>query len=77
MFMAAARALAEGVEQADLDQGSLYPSLQRVREVSLRIAVAVARVAFAEDLAGIPEPADLDAVMGEQMYDPAYISYVG
>ena len=77
MFMAAARALAEGVDQADLDQGSLYPSLQRVREVSLRIAVAVARVAFAEDLAGIPEPADLDAVMGEQMYDPAYISYVG
>ncbi len=77
MFMAAARALAEGVDQADLDQGSLYPSLQRVREVSLQIAVAVARVAFAEDLARIPEPADLDAVMGEQMYDPAYISYVG
>ncbi len=77
MFMAAARALAEGVDQADLDQGSLYPSLQRVREVSLQIAVAVARVAFAEDLARIPEPADLDAVMREQMYDPAYISYVG
>ncbi len=77
MFMAAARALAESVEQADLEQGSLYPSLLRVRDVSLRIAVAVARVAFAEDLAGIPEPADLDAVMRDQMYDPAYVSYVG
>jgi len=77
MFMAAARALAESVEQADLEQGSLYPSLLRVRDVSLRIAVAVARVAFAEELAGIPEPADLDAVMRDQMYDPAYVSYVG
>jgi len=77
MFMAAARALAESVEQADLDQGSLYPSLLRVRDVSLRIAVAVARVAFAEELAGIPEPADFDAVMRDQMYDPAYVSYVG
>ena len=77
MFMAAARALAEGVEQADLEQGSLYPSLLRVRDVSLRIAVAVAGVAFAEDLAGIPAPADLDAVMRDQMYDPAYVSYVG
>jgi len=77
MFMAAARALAESVEQADLEQGSLYPSLLRVRDVSLRIAVAVARVAFAEELAGIPEPADFDAVMRDQMYDPAYVSYVG
>lgn len=77
MFMAAARALAESVDEADLEQGSLYPSLQRVREVSLQIAVSVARVAFAEDLAAIPEPANLDAVMREQMYDPAYVSYVG
>jgi malate dehydrogenase (oxaloacetate-decarboxylating)(NADP+) len=77
MFMAAARALAESVEQADLDQGSLYPSLVRVREVSLQIAIAVARVAFAENLAGVPEPSDLEAVMRNQMYDPAYVSYVG
>jgi malate dehydrogenase (oxaloacetate-decarboxylating)(NADP+) len=77
MFMAAARALAQTVQQADLDQGSLYPSLQRVREVSLQIAVAVARVAFAEGLARIAEPADLDATMRDQMYDPAYVSYVG
>ncbi|MFO8153951.1 NAD-dependent malic enzyme [Thioalkalivibrio sp.] len=77
MFMAAARALADSVDAADLEQGSLYPSLHRVREVSLQIAVAVARIAFAEDLAGIPEPADLEAMMREQMYDPAYVSYVG
>ena len=77
MFMAAAAALAEGVGQDDLDQGSLYPSLQRVREVSLQIAVAVAKVAFAEGLAGISEPADLEALMREQVYGPEYVSYVG
>lgn len=77
MFMAAAGALAEGVGQEDLDQGSLYPSLQRVREVSLQIAVAVAKVAFAEGLAGISEPTDLEALMREQVYSPEYVSYVG
>ena len=77
MFMAAAQTLAASVLDSDLEQGSLYPSLLQVREVSLRIAVAVAEVAFSEGLAGIPKPADLAALMREQMYDPAYVSYVG
>ncbi len=52
MFLAAADALAATVTQADLDQGSLYPPLANVREVSARIAVAVAEVAYSTGLAG-------------------------
>jgi malate dehydrogenase (oxaloacetate-decarboxylating)(NADP+) len=76
MFMVAARRLAETVRDEDLAQGSLFPALSRVREVSARIAVAVAEVAFAEGLAGIECPPDLEAWVETQMYDPKYVSYV-
>ncbi len=59
MFMAAARTLAQQVGDDDLAQGSLYPPLSQVREVSARIAVAVAEVAFDAGLARIDRPADL------------------
>jgi malate dehydrogenase (oxaloacetate-decarboxylating)(NADP+) len=76
MFMVAARSLAGDVTEADLAQGSLYPALQRIREVSANIAVAVAETAYARDLAGKPRPADVRADVLAQMYDPRYRSYV-
>jgi malate dehydrogenase (oxaloacetate-decarboxylating)(NADP+) len=76
MFLAAAEALAATVTRADLDQGSLYPPLANVREVSAQIAVAVARVAYRRGLAAKPEPKDLLAYARSQMYDPKYTSYV-
>ena len=75
MFMAAARTLAEHVSAADLAQGSLYPPLNRVREVSAHIAAAVAEVAFAQGHAGIDRPADLLDQVRRQMYDPDYPAY--
>jgi malate dehydrogenase (oxaloacetate-decarboxylating)(NADP+) len=72
MFMAAARTLAEQVSADDLAQGSLYPPLSQVLEVSARIAAAVAAVAFHDGLAGIERPADLLAHVRQQMYSPAY-----
>jgi malate dehydrogenase (oxaloacetate-decarboxylating)(NADP+) len=75
MFMAAARTLADTVTEQDLAQGSLYPPLSRIREVSARIAASVAEVAFATDLADIDPPADLLAFIHSQMYDPHYHSY--
>ena len=72
MFMAAARTLAHQVTQADLDQGSLFPPLVSVREVSAHIAAAVAEVAFRAGLARVPEPADLVTFMKAQMYEPSY-----
>jgi malate dehydrogenase (oxaloacetate-decarboxylating)(NADP+) len=75
MFMAAARTLAESVSPEDLAQGSLYPPLRGVREVSARIAAAVAEVAFRAELAEIERPDDLLAFMRSQMYDPTYPTY--
>jgi malate dehydrogenase (oxaloacetate-decarboxylating)(NADP+) len=76
MFMAAARTLADSVLEADLAQGSLFPALDRVREVSADIAFAVAEVAFAAGVAGIQRPDDLRGYIRQQMYDPHYFDYV-
>jgi malate dehydrogenase (oxaloacetate-decarboxylating)(NADP+) len=76
MFMAAARTLAGLVDEADLAQGSLYPALSRIREVSAAIAAAVAETAYADGLAGKPRPADVPADVRSQMYDPRYASYL-
>jgi malate dehydrogenase (oxaloacetate-decarboxylating)(NADP+) len=76
MFMAAARALADQVSPGDLAQGSLYPPLPRVRDVSAYIAAAVADVIYAQGHAGAARPPDLLAYMRAQMYDPHYLAYV-
>jgi malate dehydrogenase (oxaloacetate-decarboxylating)(NADP+) len=76
MFMAAAHTLAEQVTEDDLRQGSLYPPLARVRDVSAQIAAAVAKIAFSKRLAGVPEPLDVLAFVKAQMYEPRYVDYV-
>ena len=75
MFLAAARSLAQQVTPQDLEQGSLYPPLAQVREVSAQIAAAVAAVAFDEGFAGIARPPDLLAHVRSCMYEPHYPAY--
>jgi malate dehydrogenase (oxaloacetate-decarboxylating)(NADP+) len=76
MFMSAAHTLAQLVTATDLAQGSLYPALPRIREVSARIAEEVARVAWRRGLATGPEPNDLAGLVRQHMYEPQYSSYV-
>ena len=76
MFMSAALTLAKLVPQSDLDQGSLYPALPRIREVSAHIAAAVAEVAYQRGLATGDAPNDLRTHVQSHMYDPAYRAYV-
>jgi malate dehydrogenase (oxaloacetate-decarboxylating)(NADP+) len=76
MFLAAAHALAAQVSESDLAQGSLYPALPRIRDVSARIATAVAEAAYRSGLAGSERPADLEAHMRSRMFDPHYESVV-
>jgi malate dehydrogenase (oxaloacetate-decarboxylating)(NADP+) len=75
MFMRAARALAGLVSAEDLAQGSLYPALPRIREVSAHIAAEVARVAWDRGLAAGTPPADVLHFVREHMYEPRYGAY--
>ena len=72
MFLAAANTLASLVTPADLDQGSLFPPLSNTREVSARIAVAVAEVAFERGLAAKSRPEDMLTLVKAHVYDPRY-----
>jgi malate dehydrogenase (oxaloacetate-decarboxylating)(NADP+) len=72
MFMVAAHALAHLVSDADLEQGSLYPALPRIREASAHIAEAVAEVAYKRGLATVHRPNDLMAYIESKMYEPRY-----
>ena len=56
MFMSAALILARSVTPDDLAQGSLYPELPRIREVSADIATGVAQVAYERGLASGERP---------------------
>ena len=76
MFLAAAQTLARLVQPEDLALGRVYPSLTKIREVSLHIAVAVAETAYAAGLAGRPRPADVLADIRSRMFEPVYPSYV-
>ena len=76
MFAAAAKALDEQVSEEDFKLGRIYPSLSRIREVSVNIALAVAKVAFARGLTALPKPADLPGLIKSKMYDPTYQEYV-
>jgi malate dehydrogenase (oxaloacetate-decarboxylating)(NADP+) len=72
MFMAAARTLAQLVTADDLKQGSLYPALPRIREVSAYIGAAVAKIAYKHGLAAGREPKNVLAHVKSQIYEPRY-----
>jgi malate dehydrogenase (oxaloacetate-decarboxylating)(NADP+) len=75
MFSSAAHALARQVTESDLAQGSIYPALTRVREVSAHIATAVADVAYKRKLASTRKPLDVMAHVRSHMYDPRYRNF--
>lgn len=72
MFLAAAHALADEVSDDDLANGAVYPSLRRVRELSLSVAVDVAESAYGCGVACLPRPDDLRAHLASLMYEPYY-----
>jgi malate dehydrogenase (oxaloacetate-decarboxylating)(NADP+) len=72
MFFTAARTLAATVSDQDVSQGSLFPPLHQIREISVAIGVAVARRAYESNLASGPVPIDLEAAVRNVMYDPSY-----
>ncbi|MGZ9161352.1 MAG: NAD-dependent malic enzyme [Candidatus Limnocylindrales bacterium] len=78
MFLLAARELAAAVSDERLAVDALYPSVADLREVSRRIAVAVARESVAAGLsdAAARGPFDPEIEVGAAMWWPDYVPYV-
>jgi len=76
MFLTAAETLASMVTEEERATGNLYPSLKRIREVSGRIAVEVAKEAFRDGLAQIEKPESIEALVESLRYTPDYVEYV-
>jgi malate dehydrogenase (oxaloacetate-decarboxylating)(NADP+) len=72
MFIAAARAVAEQVTQADLDVGLIYPPQSTILKTELYAAQRVAEVIFKHDLAQVPKPSDIGAFIESSTYKPEY-----
>jgi malate dehydrogenase (oxaloacetate-decarboxylating) len=75
MFLAAARAIAELSPAKRDPQANLLPPLVEIRDVTLHVALAVARQALAEGLAdAISDDAVAAAIKGV-MWEPVYATY--
>jgi malate dehydrogenase (oxaloacetate-decarboxylating)(NADP+) len=72
MFIAAARAVAEQVTQAELDTGLIYPPQSTIFKTEIYAAVHVAEVIFKRDLARVHKPADIASFIGARLYKPEY-----
>ncbi len=75
MFIQAARTLASLVRESEMAEGRVYPTLQRIHEVSHAIAVAVAGEVYDKKLNTLPRPADLPGYIRSQMFQPEYPDY--
>lgn len=77
MFLVAARTLASLVTEEDIALGRIYPSLTRIREVSVKIATEVAKEAIHSGLASIRLRDDeVEAAVRQTLYHPEYRPYI-
>jgi malate dehydrogenase (oxaloacetate-decarboxylating)(NADP+) len=79
MLYIAAEALAKFVPDEDVAQGKVFPPINRIREVSHRIAVAVVEEAIRGGQATKltkKDMADLDDFVMKKMYYPEYVPLV-
>jgi malate dehydrogenase (oxaloacetate-decarboxylating)(NADP+) len=76
MFIEAARAVADEVSPAQLQQGLLYPLQSGILETEIRTAARVARLVFESGLAGVERLADMEAFIRQHVYRPDYPEYL-
>jgi malate dehydrogenase (oxaloacetate-decarboxylating)(NADP+) len=69
MFLAA-KTLADCVTSEELDKGGLYPPLSKIRDVSAKIATALALHAHETGVATLTKPDDMEQYVKSLMYDP-------
>jgi len=70
VFLSAAEGLADMVQDSDLAVGRLYPHINALREISVKIASKVAIEAYKSGSASTyPEPVDKESFIRQQLYD--------
>ena len=72
MWIAAAQATADQVDQIDRDRGMLFPRQDRIFELEVTTAARVAEAIFDAGEAGVERPKDIRAWLEPQLYVPAY-----
>lgn len=73
LFLIAAQTVADTVANEDIEKGSLYPPLKKIRECSVEIAVRIANYAYQKGIASTyPEPVDKKAFIESTQYDYNY-----
>ncbi|HMU05903.1 MAG TPA: malic enzyme-like NAD(P)-binding protein, partial [Saprospiraceae bacterium] len=72
VFLVAAGELARQINHSDLENGTLYPKLTSLRNISFEIAVSVANHLFDIGLATIEPPKNMRMHIKNMMYDPTY-----
>ena len=71
LFLVASRTLANLVSEKNLKDGSLYPRLTEIRNISLNIATAVAEKVYELGISkDMEKPANLKQLIADYMYDP-------
>ena len=75
MFVAAAKALSDLVTDAERDQGRLLPAMENIREVSARVAAAVAVEARDAGLGRLLSDEELGQVIRAAQWEPRFVQY--
>ena len=75
MFIVAAETLASMVTESDLACGRLFPALSRIRQVSKKIALEVAGIAYDHGLADRERPDNIPEDIRAYMFQPVYPHY--
>uniref|UniRef100_A0A915PK80 Malic enzyme n=1 Tax=Setaria digitata TaxID=48799 RepID=A0A915PK80_9BILA len=73
VFRIAAQEVAKCVNDDDMKYRRLFPSFSRIRDVSLKIILAIGKYSYEKNLASLyPEPANMEKFVRCQMYQTTY-----
>ncbi|WP_281299046.1 NAD-dependent malic enzyme [Flavobacterium limnophilum] len=72
MLLTAAEAVAEQVTQEDFEKGLIYPNVNDILKVSMKVAERVAELIFESGLAGVEKPNNICDFIKSKMYVPSY-----
>lgn len=72
MFIKALYSLSEQVTKEDLEKGLVYPPMQNIHKVSLKVAIDVAEYIFDNGFASISKPENVESFVMDKVYKPEY-----